>query len=113
MNLPKKTNAFTLLELMLVIGLIGIISAATIPSFSNYIQNQNLKRARDQLYNDMRTVQNKALTGALADQVVDSVQVKYWVLLFTEDSSEYRVFITDDNATCTIAESNILKFSLS
>jgi prepilin-type N-terminal cleavage/methylation domain-containing protein len=97
MSLPRKTTSsagFTLLELMIVVTIIGIISAGLIPNFSTYIRNQNLKQAQEQLKSDMRTVQNKALTGALTDQKLGGVSIKYWGIKFVGGLSTYDYFVS-------------------
>jgi prepilin-type N-terminal cleavage/methylation domain-containing protein len=101
MSLPKKNTSggFTLLELMIVVTIIGIISAGLIPAFSTYIKNQNLKQAQEQLKSDMRTIQNKALTGALSDQMVGGLFIKYWGIKFVNNSNTYDFFVST-NTTC-------------
>ncbi len=103
MSLPRKTTfsvGFTLLELMIVVTIIGIISAGLIPGFSNYIRSQNLKQAQEQLKSDMRTVQNKALTGALSDQLLGSTYIKYWGIKFVNGQSAYDYFVSISSAAC-------------
>jgi prepilin-type N-terminal cleavage/methylation domain-containing protein len=102
MNLPRKTTplaGFTLLELMIVVTIIGIISAGVIPAFSGYIKNQNLKQAQEQLKSDMRTIQNKALSGALSDQLLSGLYVKYWGMKFINGTNSYDYFVST-TTTC-------------
>jgi len=93
---------FTLIELLISVTIITIITAGIVPAFSNYIRNQNLKQAQEQLKSDLRTVQNKALTGALSDQTVggSGSLMKYWVIKFVNDSNIYSYFIAAVNTTC-------------
>lgn len=103
MSLPRKTISsagFTLLELMIVVTIIGIISAGLIPAFSNYIKTQNLKQAQEQLKSDMRTIQNKALTGALSDLKLGSTYIKYWGIKFFNSQSTYDYFVSTAAAVC-------------
>lgn len=99
-------QAFTLIELMVVITIITIISGSFIPAFSKYIRNQNLKQAREQLKSDFRNVQNKALTGSLSDQVIGSPSqpMKFWGISFTSDSSTYTYFISSTNVNCEVIQ---------
>lgn len=102
MNLPRKTTSsagFTLLELMIVVTIIGIVSAGIVPAFSKYIENQNLKQAQEQLKSDMRTVQNKALTGTSSDQMLGGTYIKYWGIKFVKGQSAYDYFVSTDT-TC-------------
>lgn len=111
MNLPRKLEVkvskvkslqagFTLIELLISITIITIITAGIIPAFSNYIRNQNLKQAQEQLKSDLRTVQNKALTGALSDQTVGGNLMKYWVIKFVNNTNTYYYFIASSNSSC-------------
>jgi prepilin-type N-terminal cleavage/methylation domain-containing protein len=104
MSLPKKTTSsagFTLLELMIVVVIIGIVTAGIVPGFSSYIRNQNLKQAQEQLKSDMRTVQNKALTGALSSSTfAGGVNVKYWGIKFVNGQSAYDYFVSTTDAGC-------------
>jgi prepilin-type N-terminal cleavage/methylation domain-containing protein len=102
MRLPRKTipfAGFTLLELMIVVTIIGIISAGLIPAFSGYIKSQNLKQAQEQLKSDMRTIQNKALTGASSDLKFGNTYIKYWGIKFINSQSTYDFFVSIDT-TC-------------
>ncbi|EKE00451.1 MAG: hypothetical protein ACD_22C00018G0001, partial [uncultured bacterium] len=101
----QKTHtvgAFTLIELMIVVGIIAILTSIMIPSFNFYIANQNLKQAQEQIKNDLRTVQNKALTGALS---ADASAPLYWGVKFTDNSTKYTYFTshTADASGCSAA----------
>lgn len=100
MFLPYKRHSlgFTLIELLMVVSVITIITGMAIPSFSAYLKNQNLKSAQEQFKNDLRSAQNKSLTGSLSDQTVSygiySGKVKYWVVKWF--SNTYRVYAMFD-----------------
>ena len=105
MNLPgiaREPKAFTLIELMIVVTIITIVSGASIPAFSKYIRNQNLKQAREQLKSDFRNIQNKALTGALSDQQIGSPpqKMEFWGISFTANSPNYTFFISPTDVNC-------------
>lgn len=57
------SSAFTLIELLIVIAIIGVLSAISIPSFSTFTNNQRLSQAAKQVKNDLRSAQNRALSG--------------------------------------------------
>ena len=107
-NLPKRSAGFTLIELLVVMSIVVIITAGIIPSFSGYIKDQNLKQAQEQLKSDLRTIQNRALTGALSDEKVGMAPgqpVLYWGVFFLAPSdntgtNSYRSFITDAAVGC-------------
>lgn len=88
MNLPKYSRGFTIIELLISMSIIAIIAGGIIPTFSSYIRNQNLKQAQEQLKSDLRTVQNRALTGSLSNQTVssDDDYIQYWGVRFVATS---------------------------
>ena len=104
MKLPKYSNGFTLVEIIVVVSIIAIISGGIVPSFFRYIDNQNLKQAKEQLKSDLRTVQNRALTGALSDYVFyvggKKEPVRYWVVYFQNNSGTYSASITSRSSGC-------------
>ncbi|NMB91600.1 prepilin-type N-terminal cleavage/methylation domain-containing protein [candidate division WWE3 bacterium] len=102
MTLPTKNSAFTLIELLLVVTIISIISVGVIPAFTSYIRNQNLKQAQEQIKSDLRSTQNKALTGSLSDQFIGSALMKFWGIKFTNNSSTYDFFISSVDDSCPI-----------
>lgn len=94
---------FTLVELLIVVSIITIITGAIIPSFNTYIDNQNTKQAQEQIEDDLRTVQNKALNGENATVLLgpsNNEEVNYWGVEFTEDSATYTSFVSVDLTTC-------------
>ena len=103
MYLPNKTiRGFTLVELLVVVGIITIITGATIPAFSVYLKNQNLTQAKSQLKSDLRSVQNRALTGVHFDQKVNGNDVKFWGFRISKSSlTGYSYFISDVDTNCT------------
>jgi type II secretory pathway pseudopilin PulG len=85
-------------------SIVVIITAGIIPSFSGYIKDQNLKQAQEQLKSDLRTIQNRALTGAFSDEKIGSNPVLYWGVYFATPSdtgtNEYRSFISHSASEC-------------
>ena len=77
---------FTLIELLIVIAIIGILAAISIPSFSTFTTNQRLSQAAKQVKNDLRSAQNRAING-----VKDSAGNKVWGISF-DGSNSYAIF---------------------
>lgn len=103
MNLPKYSKGFTLIELLVVISIISIIGGGIIPSFSKYVKDQNLKQAQEQLKSDLRTIQNKALTGAMSNAEIpvgSGNRVKYWGVYLSSGSETVNYYITTETSTC-------------
>ena len=70
-----------------------------IPGFSNYITTQNIRQAQESLKSDLRTVQNKALTGVSSSDPT----VSYWGLkVLSQNVSSYVFFksSTNDGGAC-------------
>ena len=82
MKLPRSVSkGFTLVELMIVVGILAIVSGIMIPSFSTYTRNQTLKQAQENLKSDLRSAQNKALTGTGSDTLINGNPVLYLAVL--------------------------------
>jgi len=69
-----NNKGFTFVELLIVVSLITLIVGASLPRFNSYIKTQNLKQAAEQIASDLRTAQNKALSGVLSSEP----PVAYW-----------------------------------
>jgi prepilin-type N-terminal cleavage/methylation domain-containing protein len=99
----KKHNAFTLIELMVVVMILAILTISVIPSFSSYLRNQTLKQAEENLKSDLRSLQNKALTGTASDQVVGTpgASLRYWGATFTNNGTSFTAFASTANNVCS------------
>lgn len=109
-----QVSGFTLVELLVTVSLIAIVTGAVIPNFNSYIRNQNLIQAKEIFKSDLRSVQNKALTGAYSNNTVlvggVPTQVKYWGVYLRANSGTYTSFITPSAtlATCNAAVAGTL-----
>lgn len=102
-NSDTSRFGFTLLELLLVVGIVAVIMGGIIPAFSNYMENQDLTQAQEQLKSDLRSIQNRAITGALSESLVGGNRANYWGVMFFSDGGDpgrYSYFITDANDSC-------------
>ncbi|MFM7363045.1 MAG: Tfp pilus assembly protein FimT/FimU [Cuspidothrix sp.] len=59
-RLKFPSDGFTLLEMLVVVSMIGILSAIVAPSWQNAIYLRTLSVAQDQVYQAMRQAQNQA-----------------------------------------------------
>lgn len=108
MLFPAKTRkGFTLVELLIVVGIVALITGGLIPAFSNYMQNQDLLQAQEQLKNDLRSIQNRALAGAQSETLVGGNQVHYWGVQFVSGSADFTYFISDVNTSCPPANRQV------
>jgi prepilin-type N-terminal cleavage/methylation domain-containing protein len=96
---PFKNSGFTLIEMMISIGLILVLSAAIIPSFNSYLNTQYAKQAQEQVKSDFRTAQNNSLAGVGVKEGVTN-----WGLKWTSGANSYTLFaseaLTIDSSIC-------------
>ena len=60
-SMRKKENGFTLIELMVTIAVLAIIAMIAVPSFSNMLLKQNLKKSTQELANVLVQARSKAV----------------------------------------------------
>ncbi|MFI5304268.1 MAG: Tfp pilus assembly protein FimT/FimU [Nitrospiria bacterium] len=58
----NNNKGVTLIELMVVVAIIGILSALSIPSYNKFIAHQNLNAAARDLFSDMRSARVTAIS---------------------------------------------------
>ena len=61
MSYASKERGFTLLELMVVIGIVAIMAAIAAPSFSSMINQNRLTRTKLMLANDMNMARSESI----------------------------------------------------
>lgn len=59
----SRRPAFTLIELLTVMGLVGILVAAAAPTYASFRQNVAFNAAGDALLNDLRTAQSNSINA--------------------------------------------------
>ena len=82
----KKNSAFTLIEILLVIVIMGIVLAIAAPNFSNGYSNVQLKKTAD----DLLTVSRWAQAMAIG-------QERTYALSFSNDRHSYNLIRTKDS----------------
>jgi len=94
-----RENAFTLVELLVVVSLVVIITGAVIPNFTGFTKNQKVKQAQEMVKSDLRTAQNRILTGV---GVTTGNNLAYWGIKFTAGNSRYHLVSCTDSACATV-----------
>lgn len=58
--MPNRSNGFTLIELMVVMAIVGIVTAIAAPSFNSLIESQRAKSAASDLYMSLMRARSEA-----------------------------------------------------
>jgi prepilin-type N-terminal cleavage/methylation domain-containing protein len=66
----KQAKGFSLIELIIVIAILGIVSAIAAPNFNKYRQNTNLKEAARDLASDISLYRQRAVAENIHYQIV-------------------------------------------
>jgi prepilin-type N-terminal cleavage/methylation domain-containing protein len=94
MQTSARERAFTLIELLIVVSIVTIMAGITIPRLTGYTKNQDLKQAQEQVKNDLRTVQNRALSGV----GTSNEELLFWGIDFDKDTDDYSLISCKDSA---------------
>jgi prepilin-type N-terminal cleavage/methylation domain-containing protein len=66
---PSHSPGFTLVEMLVCLGVLGVMASWTIPSWQRLQERNRVEAARDQLMNDLQTARVRALQRAEALQL--------------------------------------------
>ena len=83
-----RVRGFTLIELLISVSIIAILSAAIIPSFTDFTGSQILTQAFKTLRSDLRTAQLHSLSG-----VTYGGDSKAWGINLVLNDNKYVVFV--------------------
>lgn len=97
-----NNSGFTLVEVLVAVGVLSVVSVAFIPSFSNSNREKNLQQNSETVRDALATARNKALTQVGNPGLADASKFKYSAVKFEEDSSVVTYFrsTTADSDTC-------------
>lgn len=88
--LSNKKNGFSLIELLISLGIIGIVLSAAVPSFIDFINRAKSEGITDTLHLDLQMARTTAIsTGLTVEfQTGSSVGVNNWSVI--KDGSEIK-----------------------
>ena len=87
-------KGFTLLELIIVMGILAALSVVAIPQISHYNNDQSLQSAAADLQQSLRTAQSNALNGVVCSDNPSNLASSQWSLVLSDTSYTAQ-------ATCT------------
>lgn len=107
----NKKKGFTIVELVIVIAVIGILSAVLIPTFSSLISNSK-ETAKQSILNNAYTeyVSKNTETGEFLNK--DEIYFNYEETLYKFENKKYSILKTSEDVIVTTANAESLGYVL-
>jgi prepilin-type N-terminal cleavage/methylation domain-containing protein len=80
----KKENGFSLIELLVVTGIVALLAVISLPNFSRMRSDINFKSESAIIFDQLLTVRMNALTGKMCGDE----STERWIFLFNATASE-------------------------
>lgn len=94
----RPEAGFTLLEVLVVVGIIAVMAAVGLPAIGRYFRNYQIRNAAREVAAEIQTARTKAIMK----------NVNWGVLFVTLSQTTYRVVIEDDPANPATRTLNLL-----
>lgn len=89
-------KGFTLVEVLIAVGVLAVASAAFLPSFTGSLNEKKLQQAADAVRDAVATTRNRALTEVGSPGASDVTKYKYSGVKFANKSGTYVEFRSTD-----------------
>lgn len=76
----RRAAGFSVIELMMVVAIIGVVLMLAVPSFAEFLQNQQIRVAGDAILNGVQVARAEAIRRNLSVQVAINVPETGWVV---------------------------------
>jgi len=90
-----KSKGFTLVEVLIAVGVLAVASSAFLPSFTGSLNEKKLQQSLDAARDATATARNRALTEVGSPGAVETIKYKYSGVKFENDSGKYYQFRSD------------------
>jgi prepilin-type N-terminal cleavage/methylation domain-containing protein len=100
-------NGFTLIEVLIAVGVLSVASFAFLPSFTGSLNEKKLQQSIEAVRDATATARNRALTEVGSPGAVDAGKYKYSGVKFEDGSGTYYQFRSNVATTgaCGVAGS--------
>lgn len=88
----KNVKGFTLIEVLIAVGVLSVASLAFLPSFTGSYKEKNLQRAQEAVKDAITTARSKALTEVGNPSASESTVYNYSGIKFIAGSGDYYLF---------------------